>query len=235
MSNLLVPDPDVKALSVEVLPVVERARILVIRTQEDDEDAQRDLLKIAQVEKFVKNIYTNPKSILKQAHSAMCAEEAKWLGPLTEAKGLLWQKHSDYDQEQQRIAKQKAEALEAKALAEEEARRNEDAIRAEVSGDSAAAQEILAEPILAATVHVEAAVSKVDGVGKGRSVWSAEIVDLKALIKWVAARMDTDPGVVAYLEPATVPLNAIAKAQKSALRVDGVRAVEKIVSNVRVR
>lgn len=234
MNQIIVPEVDSRALADQVMPVVERARALTVKTQEDDEVAQQGLLACAKAEKFIRSIYKAPKAVLDKAHKDLCAEEAQWLDPIREAKGLYFSKHTAYVSEQERLAREKAARLAEEARRQEEERRLQDAALADMNGSTEEAEAILSEPIAPVAVEVPVSVTAVKGVGKARKVWGAEVFDLRALIKWVAARIDQDPGVAAYLEPSLPALNAIARAQKAALKIDGVRAVERAISNVRV-
>lgn len=202
MNQIIIPEVDSKAIADQVNPIVSQARSLVVNTQEDDEIAQKGLLVCAKIEKFIRALYKAPKAVLDKAHKDLCAEEAKWLDPLEEAKKLYFEKHNAYVAEQERIARETA------------AKSN--------------------EPVGSAQVEAPIAVTSVKGVGKPRVFWTAEVFDLKALIKWVTARLDQDPGVAAYLEPSMTALNSVARAQKADLKIDGVRAVEKMTTNIRV-
>jgi hypothetical protein len=233
MNNLIIPEIDEKALEGQVNPLVVRARSLEVKTQTDDEEAQKGLVSCATAEKFIRAVYKDPKAVLDKAHDDMCAAEHRWLDPIVEAKRLYSDKHNRYAREQQAIADKRAAELAAMAQKQEEDRRLADAAAAEAEGDHEGAEAIISEPIAPVRVAVPVAITKVAGVYRPRAVWSAEITDMKALIKWVASRIDQDPGVAAYLEPCTTALNAIARAQKSALRIGGVRAVEKDATNVR--
>lgn len=69
---------------------------------------------------------------------------------------------------------------------------------------------------------------KAEGVAF-RSTWRADVVDLKALIMAVAA----GKADVQCLTANQTYLNALARAQKSALAIPGVRAVEERTAAVR--
>lgn len=109
----------------------------------------------------------------------------------------------------------------------ERERLEEEAIQARARGD-VETSESLSE--MAATVSAFDFVQAAPVKRKARAVamredWTAEIYDLKMLARAVA------DGVVAemYIEPAIVALNKLARAQKSAMSIPGVRAVKRQV------
>jgi hypothetical protein len=103
-----------------------------------------------------------------------------------------------------------------------------DAIEAEAEGDSAAAEAILAEPVSAPIVTVAPQVAKVDGVSS-TTRWSAEVMDLMMLVRYVAAH----PEWVSLLEANMPNLNRLAISQHEALSIPGVRAVKTTVRSMR--
>ena len=119
---------------------------------------------------------------------------------------------------QAKAAREAGDAAAAKALREEAK-----AVKAEAAAE---AEAIRSEPIVAPMVHVAPQVAEVKGVST-KSTWSAEVTDKAALIRHVAARLDSDPGIASLLDPAMPALNRLAVSQRAELRVGGVRAVEK--------
>jgi hypothetical protein len=78
-----------------------------------------------------------------------------------------------------------------------------------------------ANVIAAPVVLTTAAPSKVSGISS-RKVWKAEVFDMPALIKYVAA----NPQFANLLEPNMTAITALAKSLKAQMTVDGVRAYE---------
>jgi len=64
-----------------------------------------------------------------------------------------------------------------------------------------------------------------------RENWSAQVTDKAALVKAAAE----NPAYLAYLEPDMKSLNALARAQKNALAIPGVKAVNQAGLSVRGR
>jgi hypothetical protein len=224
---------DTESLAAQVNPLVAKAKALAITNQAQDEAAQHDLLTLKTVEKFVQTVFKGPKATLDKAHADMCAQEKTWLDPIKEAARITFEKHTTYETAERAAAEAERKRLEEIAQREEEEKREQDALRAEAAGDDAGAVEILDRPVDRPIVHVQAAVTKVRGVGAPKSTWSAEVFDFKALVKHIAKNCDKDPGLLAYLEAASTALNGLARAQQSALSLPGVRAVERKSPNIR--
>lgn len=234
--------PDVAAIKAEYSPLVARANDFAVATVEDHEAGQ---VYLGQLRAAEKAICDKLDPIVKAAHSAhkmLTTLKNEAIAPLTLARGVIGRKLDAYEAEQRRIAEEKQRAAEAEArrLAEEKAL--QDAIMAEEAaqaaaeaGDDEAAEQmqaeaaaILDEPVLAPVVHIAPEVAKVNGVSS-RQNWKAEVVDEMALIRHVAAH----PEWAHLLSPNMVALNGLARSQRDALRIPGVRAVAETVRSVR--
>lgn len=220
------PAVDAKAFDEKVSPFVARAKAAKVTTVEEDEAAKKEFQAGTALKKFIEGVYEKPKQILFQAHKDMVAQEKAALAPLLEGLKIYETKCIAFKQEQEKKAREEAERLAAQARKEEEERRLREAVAAEAAGDKQLATEILNEEAAPVVVSVAPTIAKVEGVGT-RKTWSAEVIDLKALVKYVAAKCDEDPGVLCYLEAATTILNREAVNKKELLRIPGVKAVSK--------
>lgn len=190
------------------------------------------------------------------AHKVAVQQRDALLKPAEGAKRILGERMAAYEREQARLRReaeeaarreqerlereaQAAAAAEQKRLqAEAETRRLEEAAALEARGDGAAAERLLAEPVAvpvvtAAPVFVPtprpfAPAPRVDGVGF-RQAWSAEVTDLLALVRAVAAGQQP----ITLLQPNMPVLNQMARALKGALNVPGVKPVPTDVAAVR--
>jgi hypothetical protein len=122
--------------------------------------------------------------------------------------------------ERRRIA---AETLAREALAREERERL--AAAAKVASDAGRDEEAFAlrqtvELVAAPPIRVE--VPKTEGL-VSRQNWSAEVLDLVKLVRFVAAR----PEFIGLLQANQTALNQTARTHKGALEIDGVRFVDK--------
>ncbi len=154
-----------------------------------------------------------------EAHRALCAEKREAEAPLTEAERIVKAALVVWDDEQERIRKAEQARLEAEARQQEEARRLEEAQLLADCGEAAMADALLDEPIQTPAIAIAPTTPKVSGIAY-RETWSAEVVDLVALIKYCAA----NPAFAALLLPAMPALNAQARSLKGQLRIPGVRA-----------
>lgn len=134
--------------------------------------------------------------------------------------------------ERQRIADEQAAALQRQA---EEAARAGDAAAAQKAAEQAAvvqqeaAAEVAAIESVAAVIVAPAPAverTKVAGISTAKG-WDFEVTDVTALIKDVAAKIDTQPGLAGVLMADSVKLRALVKALGPNLNLAGVRVIEK--------
>ena len=155
------------------------------------------------------------------AHKAALKAKADQYKPVEEASQVINAKmKSWWRAEQARVAEEQRKADElAKKKAEDEALANAEML--EAAGMNEAAMEAVDAPVVIERVDVKAPVKAVGA--RYALLYSAEVVDLLALVKAVAA--GTQP--LAYLEANLPALNAAARTQKDAMRIDGVKVVAK--------
>lgn len=141
------------------------------------------------------------------------------------ARKELKQKCIGFDTEQERLRREEQRRLEEEARKQAEDEQISAAIAAEAEGDTASAQAIIDEPVYVPPVSVPKAPVQPSRLTAGRSVWSAEVLNLMELVKAVA----TGTAPITFILANEVALNQTARAMKSAMKVPGVRAVEKKV------
>jgi hypothetical protein len=208
--------------------IITDAQALVVSSPASHEIALGMLKAIAGAEKKVKDLFAEPKRAAHAAHKAITQAEAKLLDPLGKARQIVTGKAVTFEADQRRKAEEEARRLAAEAKQREEEAALADAIDAEASGDTAAAEQIMETPIEAPVVTVAPQVAQVSGVSS-RETWSAEVTDLAALVAYVASR----PEWINLLLPNEQALNSLARAQRAALKIPGVRAVAKRGLSVR--
>jgi len=161
------------------------------------------------------------KQSLDAAKRKVLDFEKKARGPLAEARGIVDSKILAYEEaaERERQAEE-AKLREAARKADEERRirEAEEMVKEGVSQEDALAALDATPPPPAPSLGP--AVPKVMGMSF-REVWSAEVLDLHSLICHVAMH----PELVNLLTPSESGLNAMARAQKGAFNLPGVRAL----------
>lgn len=192
--------------------------------------AQEYLTDLARIERSVKEVFAEPKSAAHAAHKSICAAESKLLDPILDARKKVTRAIGVYEDEQYKIAEAERRRLESEARAKEEARLLAEAEAAQESGDTQLADQIIEEAIYTPTpvVHVQPQLASTAGVSSQRR-WSAEVDDVAALIKYVAA----NPQFQNLLTPNMPAINAMARSLKENMRIPGVRAFSTAVSAVR--
>ena len=181
-----------------------------------------------------------------EAHRALVAERRAAEDPLTSAEGVIKGKLVAYDTEQERLRRIEEARVREEARRQEEIRRLEEAAELERQSRERAAQAALlvddeierqiaqqeaaelqtqaeatiAEPVEAPVVFVPKATPKVAGIVY-RETWSAQVVDLMALVRHVAAH----PEHANLLTPNTTALNGLARSLRQSMAIPGVKAV----------
>ena len=190
-------------------------------------DTANEILRgIKKVRKEVKGVYRPILDRMNAQKNETMAEYKKYDEPLKEAEGVIKTAVGGYLDAQERIrqaAEHKAEA-ERKKLEDE---RLAEAKLLEDIGDTDAAAALVETPV-EVTAPVPAA-PKSHGISSSKR-WSANVTDLMALVKAVAA----GEAPLRYLKADQVRLNGIAADEKERFSVPGVEAVSKTVVSSRV-
>jgi hypothetical protein len=151
-----------------------------------------------------------------KAHKAALAQRDNWIAPIKTLKADIDAKMKTWWRKEQERLEQIRRYEEEKARREAEERALEEAQALEDMGFTDAADEILAAPVVTPTIHIQEP-QKGAGVSY-RENWKAEVVDINALIKAIAAGL----APAAYLMPNESALNAAAKAFKGTVQIPGV-------------
>lgn len=215
------------ALVVDSGAVVERAL-----TFPDQARALRiaDAISYAQACEFLKGIKTLRTEIAEtfqphitrahESHKALIKEKADAEAPLAEAERITKAALVTYDQQQEQARRAEETRVRAELKRQEEERRLSEAVALEAAGETEDADALLAEPIPVPVVAVQPTTPKVSGISY-RETWGAEVVDLAALVAFVATR----PEFAGLLTPNMPALNAQARSLKGALQIPGVKAI----------
>lgn len=155
-----------------------------------------------------------------ESHKALLKEKADAEAPLAEAERIAKTALVGYDQEQERIRRAEALRLQAEARQQEEERRLREAIALEADGEVEEAAALIDAPIETPAIAVAPTTPKVAGISY-RETWGAEVVDMGALVAWVAK----NPQFSALLTPNMPALNAQARSLKGQMQIPGVKAV----------
>jgi len=215
----------IEPIQTEVRSLADRVRLVQVVDQQTFDYAS-DLLN-AVVKRIRRQIAEHHDPLIKSAHDnwKMNLEAKKRLdGPLDDAERLLKDKIGGWLREQERVRLEAQRALEAEArriAQEEQWDRAAEALMRGVTQESVDAE--LAQPLVVEQV------AKVEPTYEKRSdvvsvtTYAAEVTDFSALVKAAAQ----NPGLLVYLEPSMVALNAAARAQRGALSIPGVRLLSK--------
>lgn len=242
--------PDVSAEDAQGKALLEQATALVVTDDASFAQAGTMLSNVVALRKRIEAHYKPVIDAAHKAHKATIAARDEHLTPLGPVESMLRSKVGAYqlaerkrvEEEQrkayeaQRKAEAEARAAEERARQEAEAKRAAEAFDAACDGDEEKAKEVLAAPVKVEPVAVPRVVmapvkpaAQVAGLSS-REVWSAEVVDLDALLKFCGE----NPAIGRTLiQPNLSTLNALARAEKAALKIPGVRAVSSVSTAVR--
>lgn len=198
----------VEKIEHESTDLVTKAQEMAVKTPEHYQGAAEFLKSIKTMmirvdKEFDENI--------QKAHATwkgLLGQKAKYSAPLKDAELLIKRKMGDYNNEQERIAREKQAKIEEQARKEREALLKK-AQEAEAKGKSEKAEELRQQAATAPVPVVEKAVPKVAGV-KTIDDWKVEV---------------TDPALVPkeYWIIDTAKMEKVVKATKGALQIPGTR------------
>lgn len=171
---------------------------------------------LAGLEKEIKDTFGPLKKKASDAHKAVVAKEKEHLGPIEKAKRYVKQIMGDWDDEQERIRREKQRQLEEKLRKEAEDQKLADAIAAEDAGDLEEAEAILSEETEAPVVELQKQTPKLSGGPVYRENWTFEIEDETKIPR-------------EFLVPDNVKIGQVVRAMKSQTKIPGIRAFSRRV------
>ena len=209
----------------KALTIPEQAKGLTVSSNEQYEQGEGLLATCKQLETEIHAAFDPIVEKANLAHKEAVAQRTKYLTPIEEGRKILKQKMIAYqsDQEIKRFKEQQRLEAEARKRADDEALAS--AVQAEAEGDKETADAILSEPVQVAPVVAQRTAPAASRLSAGRSVWSAEVVNLMMLVKSIAA--GTQP--ITLIQANETALNGMARSLKGSMAIPGVKAVERKV------
>lgn len=227
-SMIQIEKPGPPSIVAELSPLVQQAREFSVTDVASDGLALERVRSLRAGEKRITEYFEPARKAADAAKKEILAARDGLIGPIAAARAIYDSKAAAFEAEERRKADEEQRRLQAQAKKDEEERALMAAIEADEAGDHAEAEAIMSEPVSVATVTVAPAVAQVEGVSS-QVRYSAEVTDLMALIQYVATR----PEWVSLLEPNMPNLNRLATAQRKALSIPGVRAVDRVIRSTR--
>lgn len=174
-------------MEMEISPVIEResnALILratdyVVTSDEEYESAGSFIAGCKALIKRIKEEFAEPKRKADEAHKAITAMENRALEKPTRAMGMVSEIAIAYKKEQDRLAREEKERLEALRRKEEEERRLAQAAALEAQGQVEEAEKVIAAP-MPRPVRFDSPLPKVTGLAT-RKTWKVRVVDPRAV------------------------------------------------------
>lgn len=220
--------PERDTVKNEALTWPQRARAAAITSIESYTAAAELLKAIKALRVKIAETFDPHVKRAHEAHRALVKEKADAEAPLTEAELILKRSLTAYDDEQRRIARERQAKADREAREQEEQRRLDQAAAMEKEGNEfgdvalvAEANALISEPVVAVAAPVEKATPKVAGIAY-RTTYSAQVVDILALVRHVAA----NPQLLPLLSANMPALNGQARSLKAALQLPGVKVIE---------
>lgn len=197
-------------LETRALSLPEQARTISIVTAHDYERAGEFLLTVKDLRKEIQETFGPLKEKAWAAHKAIVAEEKRHEDPLIKAEGIVKPLMVAWDREQARIREEEERRLREEARKREEERQLQAAIEAELEGNKAEAEAIIAEPVYVPPVVLPKATPKVVGIAT-KTNWKFRITDISKIPR-------------EYLCPDEVKIGQMVRALKEQFNVPGIEA-----------
>ena len=217
--------PAIVETKTSTIALVNQARAFRVSTCDERIDSERISESLQAASKKWDDMTGPNKKAAYSAYQTALRLHDDLIAELDGARKALKQKQIAFDAEQDRIRRAEEARLQAIAQKQAEDEALAMAEQAEAAGDHEIAEAIIAAPVAAPVVRVAPTAPKPSRLTAGRSVWSAEVVDLMALVKAVAAGLQP----ITLIEPNMTALNGRAREAESALAIPGVRSVERKV------
>ena len=209
----------------KALSVPDQAKALTVTTNEQYAEGEALLMLCKVLETEVHETFDGIVEKAHQAHKEAVAQRKKYLDPIEDGRRILKGKMIAYQSEQERKQREEQARLEAEARKRAEDEALALAAQAEAEGDKETAEAIIAEPVQVAPVVAPKIAPQASRLSAGRSVWSAEVVSLMALVKAIADGKQP----ITLIEPNMTALNGMARSLKGSMVIPGCRAIEKKV------
>lgn len=219
MPSEILHSSELEEIRAESSRLVQAAHAIVIDCQDAYVACAGFLLNIKAHMDYTRGKFMKPKKLAHEAHLAVTSLENECLAPDLEAERIIKPKMAAWNFEQERKRRQEQEKAEAEARKQAEDEKIAQAAALEKAGDTAAAEEVMAEPIMIPPIVRPVETPKVPGISYS-TVWRARVTDMKALIDAVAA----GKAPIAILTVDEIALNKIAAALKNTLHWPGVEA-----------
>ncbi len=161
----------------EAKSTLDMARELVVTSDEQYSEAGLFVADCKALIAKIKDDFKEPKRKADEAHKAITAMEKRMLEPVVTAMDLASRVALEYKREQDRLAREEAEAIERERRRKVEEERLAEAARLEAEGKTKEAEKVIEQPIEAPRpVRFETPVPKVAGLST-RKTWKARIID----------------------------------------------------------
>lgn len=216
---------EVREVEQKAMAVVSQATQVKVVDTESYILAGETWKRLADMEKEAHEHFDPVVKSTDKAHKDAVALRKKVLDPIEQAKTNIKGLMSAYDAEQERIRQAEEARLREEARKREEDARINEAVAMEQEGNGILAEMILSEPVETPVVIVQKEVPKMAGGPVYRTVWDAEVTDLLALVKAVAAGQVS----INALLPNQTFLRQQAQSLKETMKMPGVKAYSRRV------
>lgn len=225
---MLVVDNDVtRAVTEQAMSWPEKARALAVVDQAAYAEAGELLGGIKALRREVDAAFDDIIAAAHRSHKTAVAKKQQAEAPLLQAEAILKQAMATFYQQEATRRREEELQRQEEARRREETRRLDEAAALEREAHATAnadlqaeAEALLDQPVYVPPAPLAPAVQKVAGVSH-RETWSAQLVNLDTLIKFVAAHPE-HTNLLTFNQTAA---NQLARSMKGNLKVDGVRAL----------
>ena len=216
-----------KQLAENALVVVNAAQEILIITVEDYSFA---VLMLHEVKNWIKTLDNEEKKITKPLLEGIENARALFRRPkqtANDVKNILNTRMVTFTEDQEIKRREEERRLQEEARKRAEEQTLQAALEAEAAGEKEEAEQIIAEPVYVAPIKVMSEIPK-SKESHIRETWSAEIIDVMALVKSIAeGKTDIQAIEPNHLIKNHPFLNTLATRYNKTLNIPGVKAVSK--------
>ena len=216
---------EIKETETKALSIIDQAHAIIITDNESYTRAGGLWKEIKKMKEEVNNVFKPIIDAAHKSHKEALAQKAKIYDPLDDASREVKGAMSVYDEEQERIRREKEIALRKEAMKREEEARLRAAMEAEKAGQKEAAEQILEAPIVEPVVVAPKEVPKMNGGPVYHTVWDMKVESFETLVMAVA----NGKANINALLPNEVFLRSQARSLKNTMDFPGVKVFSRRV------
>lgn len=230
--TLTITKPAPPSIVAELAPILSTAKGYAVLDTETHRVALERAAQLRRGEKMIEDHFADARKAAHSAHQKIVQAVNGLLGPIAAARRSYEISAVRYERAELERAAERQRLEQAEARRREEERQLAEAVEAEAAGDVVGAEAILDAPLQVPVVQSEPQVAKVSGVSPQKR-WGAKVNDVEATLRFMLERPEWSETLRRCIPVLETALRPLAVAQRRALSIPGVEAVESDVRSYR--